>query len=290
MRLPARSFSPATAGRGRPREKKPTDLVSCFSGVIGHRTLHPSSIARLPLHLEEPSMAIAVTAETLGTLHRMHRQLEDLREQLAKGPRLVAVRSKQLESAEARHLAIQDEAKKAKLTVDAKQLQLRTAEAKLKDLDSKRNSCKTNREYQLLDGQIAADTMAMKVLEDEILEALERVDTIKQSLPPLDGEIATLKQQLQQTKQQVETESAALETEVLRVGKNLEQAEQELPEDSREGYRRITKSKGADAMAALDGHSCGGCCQQVTDNMVAELSMGRVMPCRSCGRLLYLAR
>ena len=164
-------------------------------------------------------MAIAVTAETLGTLHRMHRQLEDLREQLAKGPRLIAVRSKQLESAEARHLAVQNEAKKAKLTVDAKQLQLRTAEAKLKDLDSKRNSCKTNREYQLLDGQIAADTMAMKVLEDEILEALERVDTIKQSLPSLDSEIATLKQQLQQTMQQVGAESAALETEVLRVGK-----------------------------------------------------------------------
>ena len=130
----------------------------------------------------------------------------------------------------------------------------------------------------------------MKVLEDEILEALERVDTIKQSLPPLDSEIATLKQQLQQTRQQVGVESAALETEVLRVGKNLEQAEQEIPEESREGYRRITKSKGADAMAALDGHSCGGCCQQVTDNMVAELTMGLVMPCRSCGRLLYLAR
>ena len=164
-RLPARSFFPAAAGRGRPREKKPTDLVSCFSGVTAHCTCRT-------LHLEEPSMAIAVTAETLGTLHRMHRQLEDLREQLAKGPRLVLARSKQLEAAEARHLAIQNEAKKAKLTVDAKQLQLRTAEAKLKDLDSKRNSCKTNREYQLLDGQIAADTMAMKVLEDEILEAL----------------------------------------------------------------------------------------------------------------------
>jgi len=38
-------FSPATASLGRLREKKPTDLVSCFSGAIGHRTLHPSSIA-----------------------------------------------------------------------------------------------------------------------------------------------------------------------------------------------------------------------------------------------------
>jgi hypothetical protein len=71
---------------------------------------------------------------------------------------------------------------------------------------------------------------------------------------------------------------------------DLERAEQELPTESRESYRRMVRSKGADAMAQLDGESCGGCCQQLPPNAVAELSQGRVVPCRSCGRMVYASR
>ena len=41
-------------------------------------------------------------------------------------------------------------------------------------------------------------------------------------------------------------------------------------------------------MAVVEGQSCGGCFQQITGNMVAELKMNKVVSCRSCGRLLYL--
>jgi predicted nucleic acid-binding Zn-ribbon protein len=43
-------------------------------------------------------------------------------------------------------------------------------------------------------------------------------------------------------------------------------------------------------MAPAEGESCSGCSQQITGNMVAELTQGRVVACRSCGRLLYLAK
>jgi hypothetical protein len=38
-------------------------------------------------------MALAVTADAVRTLHRMHRQLEDLRSRLAAGPRAIDARS-----------------------------------------------------------------------------------------------------------------------------------------------------------------------------------------------------
>ena len=50
----------------------------------------------------------------------------------------------------------------------------------------------------------------------------------------------------------------------------------------------MVKQKGADGMTPIEGHSCGGCYQQLTGNMVSDLMMGRVIPCRSCGRLLYM--
>lgn len=233
-------------------------------------------------------MALAVTADAVRTLHRLHRQLADLRDQLAAGPRQLAARTKQLAGAEAAHALALDEIKKAKMAVDQRQLQLRSAEAKILDLEGKLNACKTNREYQTLRDQIAADKMATKVLEDEILEGLESLDAVKAKLAPAEAEIATVKKQLAETKAKVDGETSRLEAEVARIRADLDVAEGELPADSREVYQRIVKSKGAEAMAPVEGTSCGGCFQQLTGNMLAELSMGRVVPCRGCGCLLYL--
>ena len=101
-------------------------------------------------------MAVAVTAATLRTLHRMHRQLADLQEQLAAGPRQVAARTKRLQAAEGGKASAQDAVKQARLAADQKQLQLKSAEAKILELEGKLNACKTNREYQTLRDQIAA--------------------------------------------------------------------------------------------------------------------------------------
>ena len=234
-------------------------------------------------------MPLAVSAETLKTLHRIHRQLADLHDRLTAGPRQIAVRTRQLETADAGHAGIQEEVKKAKLAADQKQLQLRSAEAKILDLEGKLNACKTNREYQTLRDQIAADRMATKVLEDEILEKLERIDAIRKTLPAAEAEVAAAKKLLAETKARVAGETATLEAETARVKAELDGVERDLPDDSREAYRRIVKSKGADAMAAVEAESCGGCFQQITGNMLSELTMGRVVACRSCGRLLYRA-
>jgi predicted nucleic acid-binding Zn-ribbon protein len=128
------------------------------------------------------------------------------------------------------------------------------------------------------------------VLEDEILEALERVDTLRGTQPPIEAELAATKAAMEELKAKVQSERVGLDTEVARIASDLERAEGDLPAESRESYRRMVRSKGADAMAQLDGESCGGCCQQLPPNAVAELSVGRVVPCRSCGRMLYAPR
>ncbi|MGI9178066.1 MAG: zinc ribbon domain-containing protein, partial [Pirellulales bacterium] len=152
-------------------------------------------------------MSAALASGTLRTLHRMHRQLADLTEQLAAGPRTVAIRTKNVQTAEAKRVTAQDDVKRARMAADQKQLQLKSAEAKILDLEAKLNACKTNREYQTLGDQIAADRMATKVLEDEILEALERIDGLKPAVPAAEAEIETAKKLLAeaQAKMQAET-------------------------------------------------------------------------------------
>ena len=232
-------------------------------------------------------MNAAVTTATLRTLHRIHQQLADLQDQLAAGPRQVAARTKQFEAAEAKKAAAQDDVKKARMAADQKQLQLKSAEVKHRDLEGKLNACKTNREYQALKEQLAADAMATKVLEDEILEALERIDALKPTVPAAEKEVEESRKMLASATAAVEAEAGRLADEVARVRGELETVERDLPADVRDRYERIVKQKGADGLAAVEGQSCGGCFQSLTGNMLSDLLMGRIIVCRSCGRLLY---
>jgi predicted nucleic acid-binding Zn-ribbon protein len=232
-------------------------------------------------------MSVAIATGTLRTLHRMHRQLEDLGGRLAAGPRRVAVLKGAVTTAEAGLQQAQDAVKQARLTADKKQLELKSAESKIRDLESKLNACKTNREYQTLREQIAADQMATKVLEDEILEALERVDALKPVVPAAEKAIEEVRRRLAADEETVRAEAAQLEEEVDRIRRELQVQELELAETLREKYDRVVRHKGADGMASVDGQSCGGCHQQITTQMVSDLLAGKIVTCRGCGRLLY---
>ena len=56
----------------------------------------------------------------------------------------------------------------------------------------------------------------------------------------------------------------------------------------RDVYVRVVKAKGEDAMAQVEGESCGGCHQQLTPNIMSQLIGATVVFCKTCGRLLYL--
>jgi hypothetical protein len=234
-------------------------------------------------------MAVATTASVIRTLHRIQRQLTDLRSQLAAGPKQISVQTKRLQNVENEKSALAETLKKARKHSDEKQLLLRSSEAKINDLEAKRNTAKANREYQLLGEQIDADKMAIRVLEDEILESLERVDEITSQQPTATDNVKKVTAALEELKKQVQKEAAQLEKEMARVLSKLAEVESELAVETREVYQRVVKHKGEDGMASSEGGCCGGCHQKLTGKMLSQLMAEDVAMCRSCGRLLYEA-
>lgn len=232
-------------------------------------------------------MAVVTAATVIRTLHRIQRQLTDLRSQLAAGPKQIAAQMNQLKHAEHKQEQVAEDLTKARKHADEKQLLLRSSEAKINDLEAKRNTAKTNREYQLLGEQIEADKMAIKVLEDEILESLERVDEVNNKQPAAKENLKRVAEALETLRDQVKKETARLESEVARVMSQLEEAEGELNSETKEIYKRVVRHKGEDGMAVSEGGCCGGCHQQLTGKMLSQLLAGSVAMCRSCGRLLY---
>jgi predicted nucleic acid-binding Zn-ribbon protein len=234
-------------------------------------------------------MAVATTASVIRTLHRIQRQLTDLRSQLAAGPKQISVQTKRLQNVENEKSALAETLKQARKHSDEKQLLLRSSEAKINELEAKRNTAKANREYQLLGEQIDADKMAIRVLEDEILESLERVDEITSQQPAATDNVKKVTAALEELKKQVQKRATQLEGEMARVLSKLAEVESELAVETREVYQRVVKHKGEDGMASSEGGCCGGCHQKLTGKMLSQLMAEDVAMCRSCGRLLYEA-
>src|SRR5690242_16735877 len=122
---------------------------------------------------------MSVTAEVMRELHRIHRQLADLRERRDRGPKQIRAHEANVKRLEEEVTKVKNEATGAKKNVGAYQLQLGSLEDKLNTMNNKLSACSTNREYQTLQEQIAADKVASSVLEDEILDGLGKVDDFK---------------------------------------------------------------------------------------------------------------
>ncbi len=229
-----------------------------------------------------------VTLDLLRTLHRIHRQLSDLRAQLARGPRLIQARQAQLQQKESRLAQLQAENKTLRLAVDEKQLQLREGEQKIRRYQTQLNEAKTNPEYQALLEQIKALQMANSVLEDEILEAMEKVDQFKLYLDQAQVDLAIAKTELEKTIQEIQSQEPILQAEIQRVEAELADHERFLSNDIREIYNRLLRQRGEEALAPVEEEFCGGCHQHVPINMISQIKMNQVVFCKSCGRLLYM--
>lgn len=230
-----------------------------------------------------------VRAEALRELHRIHRQQSDLKGRLARGP-------KQIRAAEANVQHFTDELarrkellKQARIAADGKQLQLRQREARIADLQGKLNACASNREYQALKEQIAADEQANRVLEDEILESLEKLDELQANIAEVASQLAKARDDMEKCRTRVNEAEQGLENELARVMSELKEVEMELPAEFRKEYRRIADVRGEDALAQVEGNVCGSCNQTLTPQTLNELKLERLVACKSCGCLLYMA-
>ncbi len=227
------------------------------------------------------------TAEVLRELHRIHRQLADLKERRERGPKVIKAREANVARLETELAAARDKIKHAHVSADQKQLQLKTGEGKIVDLKAKLNAANSNREYQALMEQIAAIEMTNSVIEDEILDALEKIEQLQLAAAKADENLTEAKRNLEETRQTVAEQAASIDAEVARLEAELAEDEKGLPADFRSEYDRVVRSRGEDALAQIEDECCGGCHQRISANMISRLMMDHVICCTSCGCILY---
>jgi predicted nucleic acid-binding Zn-ribbon protein len=223
----------------------------------------------------------------LQFLHDLHLKLKAVQEEIEKGPRLIkakenslAKRQAELEQAKARHM-------EQRKLADQKNLQLKTNETKLADLNVKLNMANTNREFDILKGQIAADKMANSVLEDEILDCMDQVDKLKSKIADAEKLVAEAKDDVRKMTDQVAAAEAGLQERAARLRLAVTESETVIPDDLRVTYRRLVGAHGADALASVENNVCTSCYVSLSPQQGVELRGGKFIFCISCGKLMY---
>jgi len=232
---------------------------------------------------------MAVGSE-LTELHRLHGLLRDVRDELAKGPRQLKAREQVLVNAQAEVVNKQEELKQTRAAADRKSLDLRTLEGKIADLRAKLNQASSNREYDILSGQIAADTAAKAVLEDEILEHLDRVDRLQQEIVAAHGRVTQTEADKAKFAKDFEAAAVGLKARDVELSAGLRQAETVLTGETLSKYHRLVDAYGAEALAAVENGVCTGCYVSLTPQQRVLSNSGEILFCSTCGRLMYVAR
>lgn len=254
--------------------------------VFGIGTSEGDNHNLLPRVQSMPDATIAT--ETLRRLHRIHLQLRDLQERLDRGPRLVQAHNQNLAKLETVTAEIDVKVKSLKISLDDKQLQLKTREIAVERRKQQLIEAKSNKEYKALQEQIAADEEANGVLEGEVLEAMERLDALNDDMARARAALAKAREEAQKSQQEFDRRSPLIQGDVERLQRELREGESELPSDFRDVYSRLVRQKGPEALAPVGGEFCGGCNQHIPLYIIDGVKLGKPSFCKSCGRLLYL--
>ncbi|MFP6767373.1 MAG: C4-type zinc ribbon domain-containing protein [Planctomycetaceae bacterium] len=232
---------------------------------------------------------MTTAARGLRDLHQLHVEFGRLADELEAGPRQIKAREafaeKKLAEIETERLGVTNLRKAS----DERTLQLKTNEGKILDLRTKLNTASSNKEFEIIKGQIDADTMANSVLEDEILELFERIESAQERLGAVEDEHESAVAEHQRITDEVAANEPGLKGQCQQLEESISDSESLLPGEVVEHYRRLVNAHGPGAMAEVDSGSCTACFVHLSPQLRVELATGQIVACNNCGRLLYPA-
>ncbi len=231
--------------------------------------------------------AIEFSAELLQRLHRIHRQLSEVKAQIERCPRQIAAGQAMVNAAKQALDAAVESIKRAKMSADQKQLQLKERETRVHTIRGRLNEAASNREFDLLKEQIAADEQANSVLSDEILESLEQLDVLEETRKTKVQELATKESEQVTLVKTVNERLDGLKEDLARVEAERIEAEALIPEAAKSDYHRLISARGEEAIAPVEDGTCGGCYQMLTTQVMNQIALSRLVRCPTCGAFLY---
>lgn len=232
---------------------------------------------------------VAELSRGLQHLHELLKKLGETEKTLLMGPKRIAAAEKAVqlarEAIDARKLEIKNSRKHA----DELNLKLRSKESDLVRLQGVLNQASSNKEYDIMKGQIQSARDERASIEDSALAAMDTADSLAATLKQLEAELKQREQQLKDVQAEVKSSEDGLKSTIAELQSQVTQAETVITGgEVMTTYRRLRGAHGAGALAAGEDGFCSACNSKITTQDLVRINTGTAMLCRECGRLLYV--
>ena len=234
-------------------------------------------------------MAVA-TSQALQQLHHLLQQLEDAETLLAHGPKRIAAAKSKIAAAERICVDQKEQVKTLRKTSDQKSLSLKSHEAEILKQTRRLYEASSNKEYDIIQGQLASEQSANDSLEDEILTLLTQVDEAGIVLATAEEQVSQFTQRCTEIEVEVRAKEPGIREDIERLNSEIVEAESAIPAgDSRSAYKRMRASMNAGALSEVQDAFCLACNTRAIAQDIVRVRIGEIVSCRQCGRILYTA-
>lgn len=225
----------------------------------------------------------------LSQLHALLLQLAEAEAAFSEGPGSVMVAEKQVAQMEQQIEDQKAKIKQTRKTADELNLKLKTKESELRKYEGQLNTATSNKEFDIVKGQIANVRTEQSDIENAAFEALEAIDATQVALKILETELKNRRQAAATIKAEVAASIPALEATIENIKAQIEVAEKVIPPgEGLSAYRRLRIANGPGALAGIEDDFCEGCNCKVTNQDLVRIRTGEFMRCRECNRGLYV--
>lgn len=231
---------------------------------------------------------MAGSAAIFRELHRLRRHARDLQELVDRGPRAMEAQKERVTRLEDGLREAQETVKRLKIRTHEEEVTLKSKMEQIEKHQRQLNESGSKKEYDALKGEVDAERKASQKLEDEILDAMGQTEDQAARLPELERAIEQARQDSFRAIEEIQARRHQAIEGLAEVHKQIHEQEAGLPADVKVHYDRLVAAQGEDALAALQGRTCVACYTEITAQMYNELLTGQFVPCRNCGRILYL--
>jgi len=145
-----------------------------------------------------------------------------------------------------------------------------------------------NEEFAALSHEIERGEKDVQAIEDKELDLMEAAEKQRAIITAAEKEFAAVKAQFEKQSVDIDTKITALAKQVGEVETERKQLVAGIDEDLRDTYEHLIKTKGGEAVVALQHEVCSGCHMKVTPT-TSSIARARkqIAHCENCGRILY---
>jgi predicted nucleic acid-binding Zn-ribbon protein len=232
---------------------------------------------------------MANAIDILRELHRLRRHTASLQEEINRVPLRIKAQQTRIARQEEEVKAAHDALNHLKVTIRQNEGALKQTHQQIAKFEGQIDLIQSKKENDALQHEIAHARKQCAELEDTILADMTKAEEEGARIPTLEKALQAAKEELANFEKTSKERVATLTAELQKTQGQLKEVEATLPADVRPTYDRLVAAKGEDALSLARAGNCSACHSSLTEQQRNDLLAGRLVTCKTCGRIVYLA-